>query len=211
MNQEQPVKRRPGRPPKDQDAFNETRESLLRSGMEILTEKSFSSTGLDEILRRVRVPKGSFYHYFDSKEDFGTELINHYDNYFLHKMNRFLTDKSLLPLEQLRSFVDHITDGMARYEYKRGCLVGNLGQEMGALPEPFREQIKSIFENWQHKVEHCLKAAQQAQQISPDADCSKLAAVFWIGWEGAVLRAKLEQSPTPLNTFSSYFFESLGK
>jgi len=63
--------RRRGRPPKEAAGYSETRESLLQAGVEVLTEKGFSSAGIDEILRRVGVPKGSFYHFFGSKEAFG--------------------------------------------------------------------------------------------------------------------------------------------
>ena len=52
--------RRRGRPPKPREDISDTRELLLRAGLEVLTEKGFAATGIDEILRRVGVPKGSF-------------------------------------------------------------------------------------------------------------------------------------------------------
>jgi len=72
--------------------FNETRESLVRAGLVALTEKGFSATGIDEILKAVGVPKGSFYHYFDSKEAFGAELIDRYGQYFARRLERFFAD-----------------------------------------------------------------------------------------------------------------------
>lgn len=210
MSSANPIKRRRGRPPKDLAGVSETRERLLRAGVEVLTEKGFSATGLDEILRRAQVPKGSFYHYFPSKDEFGARLIERYASFFAHKLDRFLNDESRPPLERLRDFVADAEAGMARYGYARGCLVGNLGQEMGALPEDFRARLKAVFEDWQSRVARCLTAAQAAGQISPGLDCARLAAVFWIGWEGAVLRAKLEQRPDALRAFSAFFFEHLG-
>ena len=72
------IPRRRGRPPKELAGYSETRESLLRAGVAVLTEKGFSSTGIEEILRNADVPKGSFYHFFASKEAFGLELIDRY-------------------------------------------------------------------------------------------------------------------------------------
>ena len=204
-----PIKRRRGRPPKDQAGFSETKDSLLRSGMEILTEKGYLATGIDEILRQVNVPKGSFYHYFNSKEGFGLALIRNYSSFFIHKLDKFLYDERKLPIERLNGFLEDATKGMARYKFKRGCLVGNLGQEMSALPESFRKEIKAVFNEWESKVEKCLREAQANGQISADVDCKESAYIFWIGWEGAVLRAKLEQRPDALNTFSKFFLESL--
>ena len=99
------VARRRGRPPKELAGFSETRETLLRAGVAALTEKGFSATGIDEILRSVNVPKGSFYHYFGSKESFGAELIDIYAAYFARKLDRILTDPTRTPLERLRDFV----------------------------------------------------------------------------------------------------------
>lgn len=209
MYAETTTKRRRGRPPKTAGSFNETRESLLRAGLELLTEKGFSASGLDEILRRVAVPKGSFYHYFSSKEQFGSELIARYDDYFLRKLDRFLTDETLSPVRRLRAFMADAKAGMARYDYARGCLVGNLGQEMGALPEPFRAQLQNVFIGWQARVERCLRAAQELGEIPRTADCRTLAAVFWIGWEGAVLRAKLDRNPAPLELFGEFFLAGI--
>lgn len=203
--------RRRGRPPKAADEIDELRGRLLRAGVAILTEKGYSSTGLDEILRSVGVPKGSFYYYFPSKDAFGLELIASYASYFADKLDRWFTDTALTPLQRLRDFIADASRGMERHDFKRGCLVGNLGQEMGALPEIFRERLISVFEDWQARTAACLRAAQAAGEIAPDADCDALAAFFWIGWEGAVLRAKLERRAAPLDHFAAGFFNLLEK
>lgn len=205
----QTLKRRRGRPPKTNAGGIETRERLLQSGVETLTEKGFSATGLEEILRRVSVPKGSFYHYFGSKNEFGTALIQRYADYFVYKIDRTLLDGNHSPLDRMKLFVADAVLGMARYEFKRGCLIGNLGQEMGNLPELFREQLRAVFEDWQGRFAACLEEAKTAGQIAPRADSKKLAEVFWIGWEGAVLRAKLEKSPEPLIAFSDFYFSAI--
>lgn len=201
--------RRRGRPPRQREDLADTRELLLRAGLEVLTEKGFSATGIEEILGRVGIPKGSFYHYFESKEVFGLELIERYGEFFARRLDRHLRNPALSPLSRLHAFVDDAKAGMARFEYRRGCLIGNLGQEMGSLPESFRARLKDTFEDWQSRFSACLVQAQQAGQLARDADARQLAAFFWIGWEGAVLRAKLEQSARPLEVFAEFFFASL--
>lgn len=197
---------RRGRPPRQRLDLIDTREVLLRAGVEALTEKGFTATGLDEILGRVGVPKGSFYHYFESKEAFGLELIARYGEFFIRKIDRHLRNTALSPLERLRAFVEDAKTGMARFDFRRGCLIGNLGQEMGALPESFRERLQHTFEQWQSRFAQCLAEAQDAGELSPEVDVHQVAAFFWIGWEGAVLRAKLERSQAPLALFADFFF-----
>ncbi len=205
----QTTPRRRGRPPKALAGYSETREALVRAGVVALTEKGLSATGIDEILRSVNVPKGSFYHYFGSKEDFGLELIETYAVYFAKKLDGFLTDESKTPITRLQEFVSNAEAGMKRYEFRRGCLVGNLGQEMAVLPESHRKRLREVFVDWEVRTAKCLREAQAAGEIKDDIDCSSLAAFFWIGWEGAVLRAKLEGGPDALHTFASGFFSRL--
>ncbi|KAA1172349.1 TetR family transcriptional regulator [Marinobacter salinexigens] len=209
MDTNQTLHRRRGRPPKRRENTDNTRELLLRAGLEVLTEKGFSATGIDEILRRVGVPKGSFYHYFDSKEDFGLALIDCYGKFFARKLDLHLLNQELNPIDRLHAFVHDAIRGMARFEYRRGCLIGNLGQEMGSLPDSFRAQLRGTFEDWQRRFATCLEEAQNKGELSRDANPAQLALFFWIGWEGAVLRAKLDRNPEPLHLFSEGFFASL--
>lgn len=209
MELQPPKPRKRGRPPKRPEETFETRELLLRAGLEALTEKGFAATGIDEVLKRVGVPKGSFYHYFDSKEAFGAALIDRYASYFARKLERHFRDESMRPLERIKAFVDDAQAGMARHDFRRGCLIGNLGQEMAALPESFRARLSAVFDDWERRLARCIEAAQQLDQIPGTVDCMQIASFFWIGWEGAVLRAKLERSTKPLEIFANGFFTGL--
>ena len=186
-----------------------TRQHILETGHRIMVGKGFASVGLNEILTAAGVPKGSFYHYFASKEAFGLALIDGYGEFFARKLDRHLRNPALSPLQRLHAFVQDAQSGMARFAYRRGCLIGNLGQEMAALPESFRTRLIATFEDWQRRVAACLVEAQASGQLAMDVDTQRVAAFFWIGWEGAVLRAKLEQGPAPLETFAALFFAGL--
>lgn len=201
--------RRRGRPPREEARLADARERLLRAGVAMLTERGFSAVGLDEILSAVGVPKGSFYHYFGNKAAFGLALVDAYAAYFAGKLDRWFLDESLSPLARLRAFVEDARAGMARFDYRRGCLVGNLGQEISALPDPFRDRLAAVFADWEARTARCLEAAKSAGEIDRDADCARLAGFFWIGWEGAVLRAKLERGLEPLDRFANGFFALL--
>jgi TetR/AcrR family transcriptional repressor of nem operon len=203
------TKPRRGRPPKVSRENQDTRAELIRSGLEQLTESGFASSGIDQILKKVKVPKGSFYHYFASKEAFGQAVIENYAVFFSKKLDVCLLDESYSPLTRIRNFVDGAKMGMVRHQFKRGCLVGNLGQEVDLLPESFRQQLIDIFHSWQYRIANCLQAAKLQGEISNDADCELLAEFFWIGWEGAVSRAKLVQDTKPLDNYYNHFIEAL--
>ena len=182
---------------------------LTDAGYLLFNRHGYNATGIQQITDQAGVPKGSFYHYFASKEAFGLALIERYAHFFARKLDRHLLCAELTPLARVQAFVDDAQAGMARYDYRRGCLIGNLGQEMGALPESFRAQLQAVFADWQARLAACLRLAQQAGEMSATADAEQLAAFFWIGWEGAVLRAKLAQSAEPLTVFARFFLAGL--
>ena len=205
------IKPRRGRPPKVARENYDTRAELIRSGLEHLTEFGFSSSGIEPILKKVGVPKGSFYHYFASKEAFGETVIAHYDGYFSGKLDMHLLNTDYSPLTRLQNFVDDAVQGMTRHDFKRGCLVGNLSQEVDALPSGFRTLLTAIFVSWQQRVKTCLIEAQACGEVAHNADCTQVAEFFWIGWEGAVSRAKLVENAEPLRLFIQYFLQTLPK
>lgn len=200
---------RRGRPPRVPRDDPDTRAALIRSGTEVLTEQGFTASGIDAILKRVGVPKGSFYYYFDSKEAFGRAVMEHYGAYFAKKLERHLGDTTRPPLSRIEAFVADARDGMARHDFRRGCLVGNLGQEAGGLPEGYRDWLRATLEDWQWRLARCLEQARVAGELAEHADVERLAEAFWIGWEGAVMRARLEGRARPLEVFLTTYLEGL--
>lgn len=203
------LKRKRGRPPKAVSEQLDVRRTIVRAGVEMLTETSFSASSIDGVLKRVGIPKGSFYYYFDSKEAFGLVVLDHYDTFFEKLLLRTMGNGELAPLDRVRAFVDAAAEGMKKYAYRRGCAVGNLTQEVSLLPDSFRLKLKIIFDKWQAILARCLGDAVRHGQLSEGADVAALATFFWTGWEGAVIRAKLSESREPLDLFVHHFIAGL--
>ena len=180
---------------------------MLRIGVAIFTEKGFHNTPVDELVAAAGVPKGSFAYYFGSKDSYTLAVIESYAVYFNRKLDRVLQDESLTPLDRIARFAEEAALGMERFEFRRGCLVGNLGQEMGALDERYRMLLLSTLRGWQTRIQICLDEAKRCGQVKPSVDTANLAKLFWYAWEGAVLGAKLERSREPLDSFAATFLE----
>jgi TetR/AcrR family transcriptional repressor of nem operon len=189
----------------------DTRNALVWCGTELLTERGFQITGIDEVLKRVGVPKGSFYHYFKSKDQFGHAVIDNYEAYYAKKMDRIFGDSSQSPLQRLVSFTVNAKNGMVKFDFKRGCLIGNLSQELAALDTQFRERLEGVLVSWEKRVAECLSEAIDIGELAPGQDPQALSRFFWVGWEGAILRSKLMRSLEPIDQFTSIFFRSVLK
>ena len=188
---------------------NDKKLLLINIGTAIFTQKGFSITSLDEIVEIAEIPKGSFYYYFKSKDEFAIEVIKNYGIYFSKKLQRILSNDKKSPLERLKEFTKEAEAGVKRYEFKRGCLIGNLGQEMATLEERFRIELLNVIADWRDQVRLCIDLAKAQREIKTTIDSSELANFFWCAWEGAVLCSKLELSTQPLNIVSRFITELL--
>ncbi|SMG41944.1 TetR/AcrR family transcriptional regulator [Paraburkholderia susongensis] len=184
---------------------NERRAELIRYGVAILTEKGFHNFSIDELVALADVPKGSFHYYFANKDAYCLEVIDAYDNYFQKKLESHFGDTDLSPLGRIKAFTDDAAAGMRRHKYRRGCLIGNLGQELAALDETYRKVLSKVLQGWQTRLQLCLDEGKQCGEVGQGTDTKALARYFWSAWEGAVLCAKLEKSREPLDNVSSAF------
>ncbi|AEF56554.1 TetR/AcrR family transcriptional regulator [Marinomonas posidonica] len=202
--------RRPrGRPKSESSVLEDSKLALLRAGMAMLTEKGFTVSGIEPILKSVGVPKGSFYHYFSNKEAFGLEVLKAYQQYFESKLDYFLLNEEIPYQQRLVQFSQDACDGMARHHFKRGCLVGNLEQESVLLSESFNQQIQACYQSWQDKLAQYLLAGKESGVLMFKDDASQLAQIFWLGWEGAVHRARLLKSCQPLESYMTFYLANI--
>ena len=185
------------------------RIELIRFGVEVFTEKGFHNTSIDEIVAAVGVPKGSFAYYFGSKDAYTVAVIEAYGEYFSKKLDNILTNKSVNPIRRIELFTDEAINGVERFDFKRGCLVGNLGQELGSIDDKFRAVLLATLRQWQEKIRICLDEAKEIGELNQGADTAELSSFFWYAWEGAVLGAKLERSRVPLEIVKRAFFKQL--
>jgi TetR/AcrR family transcriptional repressor of nem operon len=190
-------------------SYNDTRARLLAVGTEVLSEKGFVSTGLEEILDKSGVPKGSFYYYFDSKAAFGLAVIENYERIWARKLTRLLDDASVPPLERIHNYISEGVRGLEKFTFRRGCLIGNIGQEMNVLDEKFRQKILCVFSSWAGCIARCLNEAKERGDLPADFDVDRTSRFFWFAWEGAILQAKLELSIDPVEQFRSVLFKTI--
>jgi TetR/AcrR family transcriptional regulator, transcriptional repressor for nem operon len=183
-----------------------TRDKILAEGARIVHAKGFNNTGIQEILEAVGVPKGSFYFYFRSKEEFGLAVCDHFAEFMANWMDRHLETVRATHIEALEGFFDEVKGYFAQRGCKSGCPVGNMAQEMADLNEAFRERIEACLTMMKSKIGKCLSAAQQNNEIDPDLNTDEVADFILNSWEGALIRMKSRQSVEPLALFHRVVF-----
>lgn len=199
---QEPGKRGPKPNPK-------TRENLIRSGMQLLHETGYSATGVKDIVDAARVPKGSFYNHFESKETFGAEVVDFYFDSGVESLRALLTNSKFEPIERLKSFFKFKIRAYKEAGYVRGCMLGNLSLEVGDRSPLIRERLAAHFRTWSGLFADCIAEAQESGAIRNQLPASQLAQFVMESWEGALLRMRVEKSDAPLKRFTEVIFGAL--
>lgn len=186
-----------------------TREKILEAGAEAIAAKSFNSCGLAEILEKAGVPKGSFYHYFQSKEEFGVALIERDAADFMEMLRPIVSDRHRPPLERLRAVFEGARDECVANGAERQCMIVKLAMEASQLSEPVHTAVKSAYAQWSAVLAQVIREAQAAGDVGRKQDPDKLANLLVMLWEGATIRMQVDRSPEPVNDFLSFVFDSL--
>ncbi len=187
------------------------KNKILETGAEIIHLKGFNHTGIQEILKAARVPKGSFYHYFRNKEDFGLQVIDYFTDYFSLSCKDILEDAGRTPLEKIRQILQRFIEFFRSKDCAYGCPIGNLSQEMGDLSPPFQAKLKEAMDFMVDMYTDIIREGQESGIISPKLDAKKAAEFLVSSWEGALLHMKIEKDPAPLENHQRFIFEYILK
>ncbi len=191
---------------RDIEKFQQCRESLLGVGEELFINSSFNSVGLNDILKTAGIPKGSFYHYFSSKEDFGLQVVEQYSKQHYAQLEEILRDQSLTPYEQLKTFFANNISHFEDIEYCQGCLMANLSQELADVNEKLRCKINELSRQMVDKVAECIANMEHDALNLGHLSAEEAAQVLMNSWQGAIMKMKLEKSRQPLEVFMKFFF-----
>ena len=186
-----------------------TRDRILEAGAEAIAEKSFSGCGLAEILERAKVPKGSFYHYFPSKEDFGVALIERASQEFIEILQPIVGDRRKSPLKRLREIFESHREECLANGAARQCLIPKLALETSQLSEPVHAAVKCAYDLWAAIIARVIREGQASGDISQQHQPERLASLLVMLWEGATMRMQIDRSLQPVDDFLAFAFDSL--
>jgi TetR/AcrR family transcriptional repressor of nem operon len=177
-----------------------TKERILEAAEELMQERSYHSVGLKQLLDAVKVPKGSFYHYFASKEQFGIEMIKHYMKEASAHKRAFLLNREKEPdaLKRLFRYLEGSIDFMDQHPGKFPCLAVKLGNEISEISEGMRNELVQGFRDWINIYREVLDDAVKAGQLPDSMDTATEAARIQDHWAGAAQRAVIFRSSEPV-------------
>jgi TetR/AcrR family transcriptional regulator, transcriptional repressor for nem operon len=183
------------------------KEDIIKIGLEIMVSKGFNATGVEAILKQAKIPKGSFYNFFSSKEAFCLEIIDVYLEGVSAVFQPIFTNNAIPPLMRIQKSFEARIALFKSYNCTKGCLLGNLGLEMSDDYESVRQRLmQGIFE-WEKQIAALLRQAQEDNTLPTSLDITVLAENLIASFQGALLCAKIKKSIEPVNNFIDLYFK----
>jgi TetR/AcrR family transcriptional regulator, transcriptional repressor for nem operon len=189
---------------------NDKRYRIIDAGLKLLDLNGYNGTGISDILNETNIPKGSFYHYFKSKEVFTGEVISRYEEYVKKSIGEMLLDESVEPLQRIRNLYKGYTDSYIRTSrFAYGGFASKLNHEVGDKSKIIRDAANKVFNSIKEAHIHCLEQAVSSGEIHKDIDAGELAELIIYAWEGAILRMRGSSSIDSLLLFAKMLDEVL--
>lgn len=177
---------------------SDAKERLLASALELFSERSYADVGVQELCEHAGVKKGSFYHFFKSKQDLILEVLEHQSKVIERTIVAPALFSKLPPLERVERLF-HLTYELQK-SFKentgrvRGCFFGNLALELSTQDEPIRLRLDRIFNTQIKAVKKCLEEAIAAGDL-PKINIQSTAEAILAYWEGVIMLAKVRNEP----------------
>jgi TetR/AcrR family transcriptional regulator, transcriptional repressor for nem operon len=185
------------------------KEKLLSDGLRLVHRRGFGASSVRDVVQAAGVPQGSFTNHFASKEAFGLEILARYREMTDANVRATLRNDALPPLRRLRAWMGRQLEYLRKEDMRRGCLYGNLAAEASEQSNAIRTRVASVFVENQASVAYCLEAAVDAGELARKTDVQELAGFIVSSLQGAILVAKAQRSPAPVERFVRVLFQDL--
>lgn len=188
---------------------SDVRQHILEVAQPLLLRKGFTAVGLAEVLAAARVPKGSFYHYFGSKEAFGEAVLEGYFAEYLAWMDALLAQPGSGAQRLLAYFHDWL-ESQSGGEAQGRCLAVKLGAEVCDLSESMRAALARGTAGVIGRIARCIEAGRADGSLRAGADARTVATALYQSWLGAGLMAKIARDRAPLDAAMAATRQMLG-
>ncbi|WP_439657939.1 TetR/AcrR family transcriptional regulator [Lentzea sp. HUAS TT2] len=181
----------------------DTRRSILDAAQRIMSHKGFAAVGINEVLIEAGVPKGSFYHYFNSKDAFGEAMMRSYFVDYLADMDRVLSKPGATSAQRLMDYWQSWRETQSVDDCQGKCLAVKLGAEVADLSEAMRLALKEGTTAIVDRLERVIAAGLEDGSLAVDDDARTTAQALYDMWLGASVMAKIHRDIGPLDTVTT--------
>ncbi|OED63265.1 TetR/AcrR family transcriptional regulator [Vibrio echinoideorum] len=179
--------------------MKDMRQAMLDAGFSLINEHGFAGVGLMKIINQAEGTKGSFYHYFKSKEHFGEILLADYFDEHLVKLDDFLSDETLSRRDRVRAYFDFWCASKLTEDFSIQCLVVKLAGEVSGSSNQLQITMSEGAEKIILRLAELFKEGNEAGDFNI-AEPETLSRTLYGLWLGSTLMAAMQRNRTVLDS-----------
>ncbi|HEX5093018.1 MAG TPA: TetR/AcrR family transcriptional regulator [Burkholderiales bacterium] len=182
----------------------DTREKLVRTAERLMLRDGYSATRVDEVIREAKLSKGSFYHFFDTKEALGLAALEHY---YADRVGRLAAGAyagETDPFRRAHGFLAHASRIVTDL-WKEGCLLAGFASEAAGSGRAISRALEKRTGDLRSLVADMLGPFATKEVSARD-----LADQFLVCIEGSIVLARIHDDPGYLKRGIAQFRRCLG-
>ncbi|MBD8081377.1 TetR/AcrR family transcriptional regulator [Chryseobacterium caseinilyticum] len=172
----------------------ETRLNILQKAFELIYQKGYQTTSVDEIIATTQVTKGAFYYHFKTKDEMGLAILNELmiPNFKNNFIQPFQTEGH--PLDTIYNLLHYLLIESEDLKVEYGCPASNFTQEMAPWNIDFTKALNNLSINWEKTMIDAIEKAKKEQVLKSDVNAKEVAVFVISGYWGVRNLGKLENS-----------------
>lgn len=177
------------------------KREIIEKSIGVIFEKGYNGAGVKDLADAAGIPKGSIYNYFENKEDYLREALIYYYESGADKQFKILNDKNLEATQRIKDFYEYLINSLEDDDFKRGCLLGKITQEVSGVNDLIRELTEEIQNKIIKQIADNLEEAKTKGNINFEDSSVELAEFIYDSWQGTLIRLKATRKRSTLNNF----------
>lgn len=187
--------------------YKHNKEDILETGYQVLRKNGYHDVGINQILKEAGIPKGSFYNFFESKEDFARQVVEYYGCNNSKWIETLFDESKESPINKLKSFYQLLVSYNEQDDYNGGCLVNTMSNEIGRNSDVLAKELDKQFVGWLTIIEDVVSEGQKLGEITMAYTALEIAEYLHSGFFGTFSRMKVTRSRTYMDIWITMTFE----
>ncbi len=187
--------------------YKHNKEEILEAGYQVLRKNGYHNVGINQILKEAGIPKGSFYNFFECKEDFARQVVEYYGCNNGKWIEGLFEESTETPINKLKSFYQLLVYYNEEDEYQGGCLVNTMSNEVGRNSDILASELDKQFKDWLVVIAKVVKEGQEQGEITTKYAALEIAEYLHSGFFGTFSRMKVTRSRVYMDIWLQMTFD----